>query len=224
MRGFTGNSGMSFLNQLKSQAQSVQAQQVVEAHGRSARIEAVERVTQRAWRYLDELAAQLRILQPDGPRLSADGKTPWPAMKASDFRTDARKKMLDGKEVFDYAIMGWTLSPKMGVVVQGSVSAVLMAEVQAIEARLASGQVQFEKVEKRVPPRNALESVRFTYATQARGTVHLKPDHEQGQVLVRLSCVTGLESRTQTWHALDFDEALLDELAKLVVGQDNRFF
>ena len=132
---------MSFLNQLKSQAQTIQAQQTVDQQSQLQTLEAVERCTHQAWRYLDELAAQLRVLQPDGPRLSADGKTPWPAMRASEFRVDARRKSVQGRELFDYVLMAWTLMPKMGVAVQGSVSAGLLAEMQQIESRLGAGQV-----------------------------------------------------------------------------------
>lgn len=215
---------MNFLNQLKAQAQSLQAVEQVQAQGRAERIESVERAAHKVWRYLDELAAQLTILQPDGPRLSADGKTPWPAMRASDFRTDARRKKEQDVELFDYIIMAWKLTPKMGVVVQGSVSAVLLAEVQAIEAKLNAAQVRYEKTERRIPPRNALESVRFDYATEARGVVRVQPRHATGQLEFTLTCVTGLEARSRVWSSSELDSTGLDELAKLIVGQDNRFF
>jgi hypothetical protein len=214
---------MSFLNQLKSQAQTIQAQQSVDQQSQLQTLEAVERCTHQAWRYLDELAAQLRVLQPDGPRLSADGKTPWPAMRASDFRVDARRKSVQGRELFDYVLMAWTLMPKMGVAVQGSVSSGLLAEMQQIESRLGAGQVQFERFEKRIPPRNSLQSVRYDYQTQARGMVRLQPDHVSGNLEFRLVCVTGLEVRSKSFSAAMFPPAQLDELAKLLVGQSSSF-
>lgn len=214
---------MSFLNQLKSQAQTLQAQATAVEHNQAQQTELVERVTHQIWRYLDELAAQLRVLQPDGPRLSADGKTPWPAMQASDFRVDARRKSVQGKELFDYVIMAWKLSPKMGVVVQGSVSSVMLAETEKIESRLHAAQVKFERIEKRVPPRNALQSVRHDYQTEARASVRVQPNHATGMVEFSLACVTGMDPAKKSLAAHAFQTPMLDELAKLIVGQPSTF-
>jgi hypothetical protein len=214
---------MSFLNQLKNQAQAVQAQQIAVQKDQTDKVEAVERATHMVWRYLDDLAAQLKVLQPDGPRLSADGKTPWPAMRCSDFRVDARRKAGQGRELFDYVAMGWRLTPKMGVVVQGTVAATFVPEMERIEARLHAGQVKFDRVENRVPPRNALQSVRYDYQTEARGAIRIQPHHAEGSLEFRLTCVTGLELVTKVMEAGKLQTAHLDELAKLLVGQNGQF-
>lgn len=214
---------MSFLDQLKTQAQSVQAKSVVDQQTQQQVSEAVERAAHATWRYLDELAEHLRVLQPDGPRLSADGKTPWPAMRATDFRVDARKKKVDDKELFDYVVMGWRLSPKMGVVVQGSVSTALLVEAKQIESRLDAAQVPFERFENRLPQRNTVQSVRLDYQTEARGMVRVVPHHASGELEFRLVCVTGLDVAKTTLSAVAFQGQRLDELAKLLVGQPSEF-
>ena len=214
---------MSFLNQLKSQAQTLQAQSVADQKRQQQVVDAVERAAHTTWRYLDELAEHLRVLQPDGPRLTADGKTPWPAMRATDFRVDARKMKVDDKDRFDYVVMGWRLSPKMGVVVQGSVTSNLLVEAKQIESRLDAGQVQYERCETRVGPRNTFQSVRLDYQTEARGMVRVKPRHATGELEFRLVCVTGLEVATRMVDAVQFQGQLLDELAKLLVGQASAF-
>lgn len=214
---------MSFLNQLKGQAQAVQAQQNAAQKDQADRIAAVERATHMVWRYLDDLASHLNVLQPDGPRLSADGKTPWPAMRGCDYRVDARRKAWQGHEIFDYAVMGWRLTPKMGVVVQGSVAGNFVPEVERIDARLHAGQVKFDRIEIRTPPRNALQAVRFDYMTEARGTVRVQPNHAEGTVEFRLSCVTGLEQVRKVYDASELHTAQMDELAKLLVGQGGQF-
>lgn len=214
---------MSFLNQLKSQAQTLQAQSVADQKTQQQVVDAVERAAHTTWRYLDELAEHLRVLQPDGPRLTADGKTPWPAMRATDFRVDARKMKVDDKDRFDYVVMGWRLSPKMGVVVQGSVTSNLLVEAKQIESRLDAGQVQYERCATRVGPRNTFQSVRLDYQTEARGMVRVKPRHATGELEFRLVCVTGLEVATRMVDAVQFQGQLLDELAKLLVGQPSAF-
>lgn len=214
---------MSFLNQLKSQAQTLQAQSVADQKTQQQLVAAVEQATHTTWRYLDDLAAHLSVLQPDGPRMSTDGKTPWPAMRATEFRVDARKKRVDDKDVFDYVVMGWRLTPKMGVVVQGSVTSALLAQVQQMEARLDAGRVEYERFETRAQPRNTVQSVRLDYRTEARGMVRVLPNHAGGTLDFRLVCVTGLETAAKTLSATQFPTQMLDELAKLLVGQASTF-
>lgn len=214
---------MSFLNQLKTQAEAVQAQHSVAQRNHAENVAAVERTMLATWRYFDDLAQHLSVLRPQGPSLTADGRTPWPTMQSAEYRVDARKKSLDGREVFDYVAMGWRLTPKMGVAVQGAVSAGSIPEVERIESRLHAGQVRFERIEKRVPPRNALQSARIEYMTEARGSVRVLPLHSAGALEFRLVCVTGLEQVCKQIDAGDFQTATLDELAKLLVGQNGKF-
>src|SRR5687768_1756475 len=107
---------MSFLNQLKSQAKALQGERVSHEQGLEERTAATEQAGKLVLFYLQDLARQLTVIQPDGPSFSLDGKTPWPAMKLTDFRVDARRKMLRNREVIDYVAMGWQVVPKVGVV------------------------------------------------------------------------------------------------------------
>ena len=72
---------MSFLNQLKSQANALQSQQSVDTERLEANTKATEAACRTAWLYLSDLARQLEVIAPPGPALSLDGKTRWPAMK-----------------------------------------------------------------------------------------------------------------------------------------------
>lgn len=214
---------MSFLNQLKAQAQTVQLQQQDARQEQASRLDSVERAAQTTWRYLNELAVQLNVLKPDGPRLSLDGKTPWPAMQGADFQVDARRKTLDRQEVIDFISMGWRLMPKMGVAVQGSVNASFLPEMERIEACLHAASVSFERIEKRVPPRNALQSVRYDYQTEARAGLRIVANHAEGLLEFRMVCVTALDVLTKRIEAAQIQTALLDELAKLLVGRPSSF-
>ena len=85
---------MSFLDQLKSQANAVQSEQSAQQTHNEANVMLAEAASKTVWLYIIELAKQLNVIQPAGPKLSLDGKTHWPAMKLVDFRVDARKKKL----------------------------------------------------------------------------------------------------------------------------------
>ena len=98
---------MSYLQQLKRQAQARQAEQGEQQHGLEARTAATEAACQVVWNYLSELARQLSVIQPPAQRLGLDHKHLWPDMRQHDFRFDARKKRLRDREVFDYLALGW---------------------------------------------------------------------------------------------------------------------
>lgn len=93
---------MGFLEQLKQQAQVVQAEQGMQVQHLDANVDATEQAGQVLWRYLSELATQLNITQPPAHALSLDGKTAWPDMTLAEFRLDARQKLLRQREVLDH--------------------------------------------------------------------------------------------------------------------------
>ncbi len=214
---------MSFLNQLKQQANALQTLQTANLRNLEANAEATEWACQVVWRYLQDLARQLSVLTPDAPRFSLDGKTPWPQMKLADFRTDSRKKKLRDKEVYDYIAMGWDIVPKVGLPMGGSVSVNFPPELERVKQRLAYGHIEHEQKNLRHPEKNTLQAICFEYVTKARGNVTVTADHDNGQLLFRLANADGFGVVTSTWTAGKIDHSLMDELAKLVVAQPNRF-
>lgn len=214
---------MSFLNQLKTQASALQTQNTVQHGQLEANMQATESAAKAVWLYVAELAKQLNIIGPDGPKVSLDGRTPWPALKLVDFRVDSRKKMLRDKEVYDYIAMGWRMVPRAGSPVPGSVSANFPPDLQRIESRLASGAVKHERVNVRHPEKNTLQAIRFDYSTEARGSLTVTADHDAAKLVFRLGCVQALDIVNTTYAAAQVTPGVLDELAKLLVGQPSSF-
>lgn len=214
---------MSFLKQLKEQANALQNLQSAQLLNLEANAEATEWACQVVWRYLQDLARQLTVLTPDAPRFSLDGKTPWPQMKLADFRADFRKKKLRDKEVYDYIAMGWDIVPKVGIPMGGSVSVNFPPELDRVRKRLAFGHIEHEQKNLRHPEKNTLQAICFEYVTKARGNVTVTADHDNGQLIFRLANADGFGIVTSTWAAQKIDHSLMDELAKMVVAQPNRF-
>ncbi len=214
---------MSFLNQLKSQANALQSEKEAQNSRFDSNTKITESVAKAVASYVGELAKQLNVIAPAGPRLTLDGKTPWPAMKMLDFRSDARKKMLRDHEVYDYIGMGWSLLPVFGQPVGGSVSANFPPDLQRIEERLAAGGVKHERVSVRHPEKNTLQFVRFDYTSQARGSLTVTPDHDAGKLNFRLANVQGFGVVNLSYPVERVQTALLDELAKLLIGQPSTF-
>ncbi len=214
---------MSFLSQLKSQAHALQAEQSVHKnqHAKSTRV--TEAAAKTVWLYVADLAKQLNVIGPQGPALSLNGKTPWPDMKLIDFRVDARKKTLRDQEVFDYIVLGWRIVPSDGAPLSGSVSANFPPDLNRIESRLSAGFVQHERVNVRHPEKHTLQAIRFDYQTEARASVTVTADHDAGQLAFRLANVQGFEVVNTIYPAPRIQSPVLDELAKLIVGQPSNF-
>ena len=214
---------MSFLQQLKSQASALQTQRSALDEQLEAKTAQVEQACRMVHSYLQDLARQLSVIEPAPAPFSLDGKTPWPPMRQVDFRVDARRKMLRDREVFDYIAMGWRIVPKVGKPVGGVVSVNFPTEQQRVESRLAMGPVKHDRREIRHPEKGVLQEVRYEYLTETRGSVMVQADHERAQLHFRLLNTSGFETLTATWPAPRVDQQVLDELAKRIVAQPNRF-
>ena len=214
---------MSFLNQLKSQAEALQTQQTAEDRQLAEQNAATEQACRLILQYLQDLARQLSVIKPAGPALTLDGRTPWPAMKLVDFRVDARRKVLRDRESFDYVAMGWSIVPQVGDPVAGVVTVNFPTDMQRVEDRLMMGPVKHDRKQIRHPEKNVLQEVRYEYMTQTRGSVTASADHDHGQIHFRLLNTSGFEVVQTTWPAVRVTHQLLDELAKRIVGQPSRF-
>lgn len=220
---------MSFLNQLKQQAQALQTRQGDELQHLDAHTEATEAACKTVWHYFMELPRQLNVIEPAAVGLSLDGKSTWPAMKQTDFRFDARKKTLRGKEVFDYLALGWRLEPAEATALvaaglpKGRVSVNFPPDLERVERRLRAGQVRHDRQELRHPETNRLQAIVFEHDMAARASVRVTPDHDHGSFDVRLAAVGGLEIASARYAVAQLNTAALDELAKLIVGQPSSF-
>jgi hypothetical protein len=214
---------MGFLDQLRQEAQAVQARHGVVVQHLDANVAATEEACQRVAPYLSELAAQLNIIQPAARDLSLDGKTRWPAMKLVDFRFDARKKILRQREVTDHIALGWRVVPAEPNRERGSVTVNFPPDLERVEARLRAGQIRHERLEQRNPETNKLLAIEFAHDWAARGSMVFTADHDQACMGLRLSGVVGLTVQQQTVPVGELGMAWLDELARAVVGQPCRW-
>ena len=214
---------MSFLNQLKSQANALQTQQTHDQSMLDANTQKTELACKTVWHYLNELAKHLNVLGPSGPEFVLERKARWPAMKLTDFRVDSRKKTLRDREVVETMSMGWHIVPRDGKPYAASVSVNFPPELERVEKRLWFGGVKFERKDIRHTEKNTLKEICFEYVTQARGYVTVTPDHDNARLEFRLANTDGFAIKTVAWSAEEMQSDLLDELAKLIVAQPSRF-
>lgn len=214
---------MSFLNQLRSQARALQTQQSQQQLDLEQNTESAEAACKTILAYLNDLARQLNVIAPAGPSFTLDGKSRWPAMRLTDFRVDARKKRLRDREVFDFIAMGWLVVPLAGPPVGGLVRVNFPPDLERVENRLALGQVEHDRRELRHPEKNTLQAIEFEYLTKTRANVVVTPDHDKAGLAFRLLNTNGFGIVNTSYPAGLVKHELLDELAKLIVCEPNRF-
>lgn len=214
---------MSFLDQLKSQANALQSQRSTQQQDLAGRIAQTEQACETTWRYFNELARQLNVIVPRGPTLSLDNRQAWPEMCLVDFRSDARKKFWMNREVYDHVSLGWVINPRDGKPQATSVSVNFPPDLERVTSRLALGQVRHERHEVRHPEKNSLLAFRFDYQTQAFGSVRATADHEAGEIHFRAANLRGFEVAQVRHPVQRINSVLLDELACLIVGQAGSF-
>lgn len=215
---------MSFLSDLKSQASALQSQQAGVQQDLAAHTQACEIACRVALRYLQDLCQQLNIIRPPAPgSYSLDGKTAFPALVQSNFRCDDRRKMLRNEGVCDYIAMGWDLRPSTGQVATHSLTVNFPPDLERVSQRLSVGRIQHERKEVRHPESNKLLAYVFEYQTESRAFVTLTPDHDTGQIAFRLVNIGGFDVFSTSYPATKVTSALMDELAKKLVGQPSRF-
>ena len=215
---------MSFLSELKSQANALQGLQLDARHDLGANTLACELACRTALVYLQDLCAQLNVIQPPASgAYSLDGKVPFPALAQLNFRCDARRKMLRSAEVFDYIGVGWDLRPGTGLVATHTVTVNFPPDLERVVQRLSTGQVQHERRDLRHPDTNKLLAYVFDYQTESRAFITMTPDHDVGRIAFRVSNVGGFGVLNTTYPAAQVTQSLMDELAKKLVGQPSRF-
>lgn len=214
---------MSFLNQLKSQAHALRDQHSAQQQSAENRVAQTESACKTISNYLADLAQQLNVITPPAPAFSLDGKTAWPAMRMLDFRCDVRLKRLRGADVVDYIGMGWRVVPQEGPPVKGVVSVNFPPDLERVESRLTLGRLKHDREEVRHPESRKLLSIRFEYLTELMGSVRITPDHDLAQLAFRISNANGFDVLNTERPVADIHQGLLDELARLLLSQPNRF-
>ncbi len=215
---------MSFLSELKSRANALQGLQQDAQHDFMANTQACEVACRMAQSYLQDLCAQLNVIQPPATgAYSLDGKTPFPDLVQRNFRCDARRTMLRNAGVCDYIGVGWDLTPGTGQVASHTVTVNFPPDLERVTQRLSVGQIQHERKELRHPESNKLLAYVFDYQTASRAFITLTPEHDVGSIAFRVTNVGGFGVFNTTYPAVQVTPSLLDELAKKLVGQPSRF-
>lgn len=210
---------MSFLDDLKRQADAQREQQSHDDAALQRNIEATEAACRSALAYFNTLADQLEVLKPQSPaRFALDRQHHYAGLRMSDFYADARRKPLGAETGFDHVLLHWQL--KTGQKLQFSKD--FPPDIERLDARLQQAAAPMEREVVRNPDNGKLVEVRYRVELDFRASVRLTPRHETASIHFQLQNVEALEGMSFELPAAQADASRLDELAKCLTGHPHR--
>lgn len=211
---------MSFLDDLKRQAEALKTQQTGDSAALARNTALAEAACKTVFGYFTSLATQLEVLSPTSPtRFTLDRQNVIAGMRMTEFRADSRRKPLRDEQVFDYLVLHWQL--RSGRALQ--LTKDFLPEMERIESRLRQGGGQFDNEALRNPDNGKLLGRRYSFVADFVGSVRATPLHDSARVHFQLHNLDGFESVSLELPATEVGSTRLDELARWIVGQPHRF-
>lgn len=211
---------MGFLDDLKKQAGSLQAQQSGGDQALLRSTQLVEAAARTVQRYFMELAAQLDVIRPAPQRSYAlDKKVVLDRPPLVDFRFDARRKILREQEVIDHVVMFCKAHSGQEV----RLSKDFVNEMELIEGRLEQAAIPHEREAVRNPDNGRLIEVRYEFVADVQLSTLVTCCHDRGTLHFKLRNLDGLETVECEFPAHAVTQGKLDELARWWVGEPHRF-
>lgn len=216
---------MSFLDELKQQAQARRA----ELRGSQAVIEhnvaRVEAACATVWRYLDDLGRQLDVLKPVSHVVYAiDPHAVVEQAQFTDFSADIRRQRIDRGPL---AAPDWVdhivLTARLVSGLNFELAKDFPTEIERLEARLVQAGIHCVGEPRRDPNSGHFVENRYAFTADLMAGVRVLPQHEAGRLQFVIQNLDGLSTIKAGFAAAEVTVARLDELARWWVGQPQHF-
>lgn len=211
---------MGFLDDLKRQADALQAQQSTDTAALERNTQLADAGCKTAFTYLDTLVRQLQVLKPVSKvRYELDKKTRFEQLPITQLKVDARRKMLRGAEVYDHIVLHARLNDgrRLNLVKD------FLPDIEKLESRLRFGGTPVHARPVRNPDNGKLLEMRYEFQVDFVLAARITPDHDRGRIGFRLQNFDGFETVEFELPATELGSARLDELARWLLGEPHRF-
>jgi hypothetical protein len=210
---------MGLLDDLKRQADTLRTQNSLRQSLREENVRAVDEAMHRAFQYLHELFQQLSVLQPTTPTVyTLPGLGEMRSLRYAESFIDARKKKISERDVYDFTDLWikWTHPQVL------SAERVMPAEIAKTRQLLWTSNVKFTEDEKKAA-HGPVQSVRFNVPSAVTVAFTMSADHDKRRVLFYGKNALRLGNDDFATPADELSEGMLEEFAKLLLGQPNEF-
>ena len=208
---------MGLLDDLKKQAEIKKTQQISQQSMLQESIKLVEAKMRQTFLYLNELLKQLAVLKPTNPTAySIPGIGDFQNLEFAESFIDYRKKKIFDKDYYDYI----TFFIKWATPADISIERDMPATMQKVRDVLWSFGLKFTEEEIKKPG-GAFQKMKFTVPSAITCDIIIAADHDNGRLVVKGKHFLRLGADELRIPAGDVDEALLEEFAKMLIGQPN---
>jgi hypothetical protein len=211
---------VGFLDDLKRQADALKTQQTLDTDALARNAALTEAACKATLAYFMELAPQLNVLQlRPRVRYSLDSRTPLEGFVRDNFVVDARRKQHRGQDVCDHVVIHGKQTTGQTLVMTKD----FPPEIERLEARLRQAGITPDMEVRRDQSNGRLQNVQFKFVADVISSVKMIPDHDRARVRFHVLNLDALETVDADFPATAVGSGLLDELARWLTGEPNRF-
>jgi len=206
---------MGLLDDLKKQADMVKSQQLSHLSILQESIKLVEAKMHQTFLYLNDLLKQLVVLKPTNPTVySIPGVGDLQNLGYAESFINYRKKKIGDKDYYDNITMYIKWASAASLTVERD----MPATIQKVNEVLWSFGLKFteEKIKK---PGGGFEKMKFTIPSNVTCDITITADHDNVRLVVKGKHFFRLGADELRIPAGDINEALLEEFAKMLIGQ-----
>jgi len=210
---------MSLLDDLKKKAEQLQTDEQTRSAEASRNIAAVDGKLRQIFSYLEELAKTLAVIKPEVSKpfiLGAEGK--FEGLRQSDYFADYRLCNLQNRDHFDNVSFLFKSTAERALNVEFDDA--LFAE--RFEKSLWGYNVPFKRDDSLNAQRKIVK-VNFRVSPEVRSEFLFQGEHDAGRVKITCKNAGRFGQDELTFDAEEIDTAWLDELAKFIMTETNRF-
>jgi hypothetical protein len=207
----------NLLDRLRKESDAVRANEVPRRSTEEVLLEIDQRLW-RAYRWLDEALAHLSVIKPVvAHAFRVESLFTMSGLKFEQGFVSYRRRHLAGQELLDYVEMFYKLTGTQPMKVK-----VQPTSVATIETRLRNAGIPF-KYEAQQDERKVITSGTFLVTPAVTASVRFDPDYRGHEIGVRLTNVDRFETANLEFKPERLDEAALEDLVRLVLGESNAF-
>jgi hypothetical protein len=210
---------VGFLDDLKKQAQAVRMREKVRRSLDAENVQVVEDAMRRSFSFLDEVLQHLKVIKPANPvvyRLPGIGDLR--DLAYGDSFVSYRTKRVVDKDYCDRIELFIVWSAADDLVVERD----MPAAAEQVRNLLWRANVRFSEDSEYGPNGNVLLT-RFTIPRSVRMAITLRPDYVERRLVVIAKNLLRTGADDFAFPAQACDDALLDDLGRLLIGQPSEF-
>ncbi len=210
---------MGFLDDLKSQADTLTKQKQAQQTQLAANAEFVDARMRQTFSYLNELAKQLEIIKPPSAHsFELHGVGKFDGLQLIDFFADYRKRKFNDGEVLDIVTLQFKHHAARNILLKKD----MPHQIEQCEDALWRHNLKFQREDLRNED-GKMRWAEFTIPCAVIADVSVQGDYEHAQLIFKLKNIERFETVTIAFAAATFGETVLEDFARMLMGESHRF-